>query len=420
MIRRSLLLVERVMYVDAHTPLNCVFAAKIKGNIPEENFNIALYKIQQKHPMLRTVIENQEDGHPVFVLKENIEPIPLRMLERKTDEDWISISREQWGHLFENPKKPLAKVLWIKGDSASEIILVMPHCVCDGATCVTLMRELFSLLDDSEVNLQSYPMFRSINEFLPSDFDIKAKKRKAKLYLFLARIFFFMQRRSKKRNLGDNYVIHWKLDPVVTTNIIKQSKYQGLSVHALLCAAFMRAFQQVQDTSSKGKVICPVDIRRFISEIKQDHLFAFAPTVELSLKKGSKSLLDSARQIKTELTGKIQKINARELLWMGERMHPVVDKMIALMRSSRGGHDITLSNMGNIDIPGIYKNFEVETVYSPTVAFPWLNSNTLVVSTFAGQMDFTFMSNEQFLSQEEAVKIKKCAIDMLTSSIQNS
>ncbi|NQD72826.1 hypothetical protein HP439_19055, partial [Sphingobacterium shayense] len=389
MSRRSLLLVERIMYVDPITPLNCVFAAKIKGNIPEENFNIALYKIQQKHPMLRTVIENQEDGHPVFVLKENIEPIPLRMLERKTDEDWISISREQWGHLFDNPKKPLAKVLWIKGDSVSEIILVMPHCVCDGATCVTLMRELFSLLDDSEVNLQSYPMFRSVNEFLPADFDVKRKKRKAKLYLFLARIFFFMQLKGKKRNLGDNYVIHWKLDSVATANIIERCKAHGLSVHALLCAAFMNAFRQLQAAASKGKVICPVDIRRFIPEIKQDHLFAFAPTVELSLKKGSNSLLDSARQIKTELTGKIQKLNARELLWMGERMHPVLGKMISLLRSTRGGHDVTLSNMGNIDIPRTYKNFEVETVYSPTVAFPWLNSNTLVVSTFGGQMDFS-------------------------------
>ncbi|NQD71307.1 hypothetical protein HP439_11305, partial [Sphingobacterium shayense] len=73
-----------------------------------------------------------------------------------------------------------------------------------------------------------------------------------------------------------------------------------------------------------------------------------------------------------------------------------------------------------IDIPRTYKNFEVETVYSPTVAFPWLNSNTLVVSTFGGQMDFSFISNEHFLSQEEAVKIKKCAIDLLASSIQNT
>jgi hypothetical protein len=36
---------------------------------------------------------------------------------------------------------------------------------------------------------------------------------------------------------------------------------------------------------------------------------------------------------------------------MGENMHPVADRMISLLKSSKGGHDITLSNMGKIDIP---------------------------------------------------------------------
>jgi hypothetical protein len=44
--------------------------------------------------------------------------------------------------------------------------------------------------------------------------------------------------------------------------------------------------------------------------------------------------------------------------------------MISLLKSSKGGHDITLSNMGKIDIPNDYKNFKLETIYSPTVAFP--------------------------------------------------
>jgi hypothetical protein len=38
MIRRNLMMVERIMYVDPDTPVNCVFTAKIKGEIPEENF----------------------------------------------------------------------------------------------------------------------------------------------------------------------------------------------------------------------------------------------------------------------------------------------------------------------------------------------------------------------------------------------
>jgi hypothetical protein len=319
--------------------------------------------------------------------------------------------------LFKDEKKPLAQLVWIKGNDVSEILWVLPHCICDGTSLVTMMTELLALLDDPAVELQPYEVFSSVDDFLPLDFNMKKKKRKAHFYLVMARLFFLMQRKSKIRNLGTNYVVHWKLNSDTTAQITEKSKAHGVSVHALLCSSFMQAFQEIQGKQAKGKVISPVDVRHFIPEIRQDHVFAFAPTVELSLKKGSTDLLDNARQIKKDLVGKIEKMEARELLWMGEQMHPVAERMISMMKSSKGGHDVTLSNMGRINIPSDYKNFKVETVISPTVAFPWLNSNTLVATTYNQQMDFTFMSNEHFLPKEEAVTIKNKAIELLTSSL---
>lgn len=416
MIRRNLMMVERIMYVDPETPVNLVFTAKIKGNVPEENFKVALEKIQQKHPLLRTRIDNSEK-YPFFIEEKDIKPIPLRIVERKTDEDWLKESETEWFRLFNDEKKPLAQLVWIKGQKVSEILWVLPHCICDGTSLVTMMTELLALLDDPAMELQPYEVFSSVDDFLPVDFDMKKKKRKARFYLMMGRLFFLMQRKSKTRNLGSNYVVHWKLNPTTTLQITEKAKAHGVSVHALLCSSFMQAFQYSQGKQAKGKVISPVDVRHFIPEIRQDHVFAFAPTIELSLKKGNPDLLDNARQIKKDLTEKIGKMEARELLWMGEQMHPVVERMVAMMKSSKGGHDVTLSNMGRINIPGDYKNFKVETIISPTVAFPWLNSNTLVTTTYNQQMDFTFMSNEQFLPKEEAVKIKNKAIELLTSPL---
>lgn len=417
MIRRNLMMVERIMYVDPETPVNCVFTAKIKGNIPEENFKAALEKIQQKHPLLRTRIDNSSEKYPFFIEEKDIESIPIRIVERKTDEDWLQESEKEWFRLFKDEKKPLAQLVWIKGQNVSEILWVLPHCICDGTSLVTMMTELLALLDDPALELQPYEVFSSVDDFLPLDFDMKRKKRKARFYLMMGRLFFLMQRKSKIRNLGKNYVVHWKLSSDTTAQITEKSKAHGVSVHALFCSSFMQAFQEIQGKQAKGKVISPVDVRHFIPEIRQDHVFAFAPTVELSLKKGSTDLLDNARQIKKDLVGKIEKMEARELLWMGEQMHPVAERMISMMKSSKGGHDVTLSNMGRINIPSDYKNFKVETVISPTVAFPWLNSNTLVATTYNQQMDFTFMSNEHFLPKEDAVTIKNKAIELLTSSL---
>ncbi|KFF19235.1 condensation domain-containing protein [Chryseobacterium sp. JM1] len=417
MIRRNLMMVERIMYVDPETPVNCVFTAKIKGNIPEENFKAALEKIQQKHPLLRTRIDNSSEKYPFFIEVKDIEPIPLRIVERKTDEDWLKESEKEWFRLFKDDKKPLAQLVWIKGNEVSEILWVLPHCICDGTSLVTMMKELLGLLDDPSFEMNPYDVFNSVNDFLPVDFNTKKQKRKARFFLMMGRLFFLMQRKSKIRNLGSNYVVHWKLNSATTAQITEKSKAHGVSVHALLCSSFMQAFQDVQGKQAKGKVISPVDVRHFIPEIRQDQVFAFAPTVELSLKKGNTDLLSNARQIKKDLVEKIEKMEARELLWMGEQMHPVVERMVSMMKSSKGGHDVTLSNMGKINIPSDYKNFKVETIISPTVAFPWLNSNTLVTTTYNQQMDFTLMSNEHFLPKEEAVKIKDKAIELLTSSL---
>ncbi|MGH1518118.1 condensation domain-containing protein [Chryseobacterium sp. JK1] len=416
MIKRKLMMVERIMYVDPETPVNCIFAAKIKGELPEQNFKTALEKIQQKHALLRVVIDSKTEKYPFFIEEKEIAPIPLRIVERKTDEDWLTESQKEWKVLFEEEKTPLARVVWVRGQDVSEVFWAIPHCISDGTTGVTLMKELLQLLDNPALELEPYEPFTSVDEFLPSNFNVKSKKFKAKLYLTFARFFFMLQQKSKKRNLGHNYVLHQKLDPATTSQITERCKANGVSVHALLCSAFMQAFQEVKGKDAKGKVISPVDVRHFIPEIKEDHLFAFAPTVDLAIKKGSSDLLNNAKHIKEDLVQKIGKMEARELLWMGEQMHPIVDRMISMLKSSNGGHDVTLSNMGRINIPNEYKNFSIETIFSPTVAFPWLNSNTLTTSTYNHQMDFIFLSNEDFLPKAEAAQIKEKAIALMTTS----
>ncbi|AYZ35033.1 hypothetical protein EGY07_05335 [Chryseobacterium indologenes] len=417
MMKRRLMMVERIMYVDSKTPLNVIFTARISGQLPEENFRLALDKIQQKHALLRVSIDEKTGQYPFFIEQQDISSIPVRITQRETESDWLYESETEWFRLFDDDKKPLARLVWVKGKETSEILWVMPHCISDGTTGVTLMRELLQLLDNPDAELLPYEPFESVDDFLPSDFNAGTRKFKARFYLLFARFFFMLQSKSKKRNLGKNYALHRKLDPQTTAQITEKCKANGISVHALLCAAFMQAFRDVQGEKAKGKVISPVDVRHFIPEIKQDHLFAFAPTVELSIKKGNHSVMDNAKEIKKDLFEKINKMEARELLWMGEQMHPIVERMISLLKSSNGGHDVTLSNMGKIDIRGDYQHFKLETIISPTVAFPWLNSNTLVTSTYNRQMDFTFMSNEHFLPKEEAMKIKDKALELLTTSV---
>jgi len=418
--KRKLMMVERIMHVDASTPLNCVFAVKIAGSINPENLHTALAKVQQKHPLLRVGIDEEQEGGPYFVTNEYVRSIPVRIAERLTDNDWLKESETEWYKLFDGDNVPLARVVWIRSAAVSELLLVMPHCVCDGGTCVALLSEILNLLDNPAQELDTYTPFNSVQELMPDNFDITKNKRKGRIYSFLGRLFFLLKNTRNKFGTGRNYAIHWKVDEEQTLAIAEATKNAGTSMHAALCVAFLKAFQKVRGAKARGKLISPVDIRRFIPEIKADTMFAFAPIVELTIDKKNPNMdfWEQARKIKTDLTAKIETMNAYEMLWMGEYMHKTVNRMIRFLKATDGSHDVTLSNMGRLSIADKYQNFEVETIYSPTVAFPWRNPNTLVTTTFKNRMDFSFMSNDNFLEETEALKIKDAAMELLFANLQ--
>ena len=84
---------------------------------------------------------------------------------------------------------------------------------------------------------------------------------------------------------------------------------------------------------------------------------------------------------------------------------------LSLLKGSQAKN--LLLETSNLGIQEHYDSFEVETIYSPSVAFPWRNPTTLIVSTFKGEMDFTFCSNKSFLDRAEAMAINTYAVGML-------
>ncbi|RQO73721.1 hypothetical protein DBR40_12985 [Pedobacter sp. KBW01] len=415
--RRRLILGERIMHVDAKTPLNCVFTAKILGSISKENLHKALHKIQQKHPLLQMNID-ATGKVPYFILNANIGKIPVRIAERFTNEDWLAESKMEWYKLFDTQNEPLARVVWLKGETESDLLLVLPHCICDGTTILNLLRELMTLIDNPEQELAPYPSFISVNDLLPEDFSItKFAHFKGKIFAALGRLFFFFKATSNHNLDRSNYAVHWKISTENTKKLLLKCKAENTTVHAAICVAFMEAFKQVQGEKAHGKVICPVDIRRFVEAIKQDTMFAFAPIAELKLDQTENSFWTKAQTLKSDLDAKVAEMKVYDLLSMSEYFHSSVNKMIGFLRTTKGTHDVTLSNMGLLNIRQDYQNFKIETIYSPTVAFPWRNANTLVCSTFNGQLDFSFMSNESFLREFDAWQIKARAMELIKENI---
>ena len=84
---RRLLLLERTMYREGRTPFTSVFSIQLFGRLQEGRLREALARLQDKHPLLRCVIEDGVDSEgPRFVLQDRPAPIPLRLVERKNEQ----------------------------------------------------------------------------------------------------------------------------------------------------------------------------------------------------------------------------------------------------------------------------------------------------------------------------------------------
>ncbi|MBP1651203.1 MAG: Alcohol acetyltransferase [Bacteroidetes bacterium] len=412
---RKLTVGERVMYVSSEAPVNCIFPVKIKGQINQERLEQALQKLQLKHPLLRVVIREDEKGAPYYLTDTQIAPIPIDIRERYTNEDWQQVSVDEWYRPFEVTKGPLARVVWLKSDMVSELLLVCPHCICDGSSILTLLRELLMGLDNPLLDLPPYPSFEHISELLPlSLLDNKKFKLRASVIGKIAGLVLWLKTRGLKPVTSRGYLLNWKLSQELSNTLVYRCKEEGTSLFAAISVAFLEAFRQVRTSQAHNKLICPVDIRRFVPEIAQDELFAFAPIVELSADTSAlNDFWSKTRSFKNDLMAKIDKINIHELLYMGEHFHSSLPRMVTFLKTTEGTHDVTLSNMGKLHLPESFETFELETVYSPSAGFPWRNPNTLVASTYKGLLDFTFISNEAFLPESDARAIQMKAISIL-------
>ena len=419
--KRRLFLLERILYGDGSAPFNGVFALKVKGVLKAERFVSALDRIQRKHALLRARVEKDEKGAPWFVVQEEVPVIPLRMVVRHTDEDWITESRRELGTAFEAAQGPLLRVIWLNGGVVSDIILAFHHCLCDGGSALALMRDLLLLLDEDGADIGVAEAWPTMNELLPvSRLAGGRVVRKAKGIAALLRAGLSLGAlltHSKGKAMiprSEDYLLHWKMNEQLSAALLRYCKSIHVTVNTLLCVAALQAFRSVRGEKARQKVTCPVDMRRYHPAIKKDMLFAFGLAVSLSLKKKrSDSFSGLVQDAQGIMTGKLSKLNAIEFLLTMEYSHAALEDMIKVLTYGKQGDDLMFSNMGKLEIPESYTSFEVETAYSPTVIGPFGNPTTLVATTYRGQLDLSFISNRTVLPEEEARAIRDKMMELL-------
>jgi NRPS condensation-like uncharacterized protein len=406
--KRKLFFLERMIYGNGDTAFNAVVPIKIRGTFPAENLSHALRRLQEKHPFLKAFVEIDKDCMPWFVVNENeANEIPVRIIPRVTDQDWETEVTNEWSTVFNVKKGPLMRVVWLYGDDCSELILVMHHCICDGRSAMSILEDMLLLLDDRDALIGKEIPILSIRDIVPAEVLMDTKKRiKAKLSgKVTSLVLWLMPLQKKLVDRRRDYMINWKLDKKLSDHLIKVSKSTGTTINTLLCKTVLAAFKEIRTESFFNKIVCPVDIRKYIPQIKEENIFAFVTMVVLSAN-DKLDFISDARRMQEDVAKKTAALNPYEMIMQMEESHSSLGNLAKFLKYSKPGNDCLFSNLGKIDIKHQYGSFEVETIFSPSAVGPLGKTTGFVTSTFRGQMDFTFIGSEGFLPYEDALAIK--------------
>lgn len=417
---RKLLFLERFIYGDGTVPKNVTFTVKMRGTITMENLRLALAKVQARHPALTAGVAEDEQGAPWFVSAAQPPEIPLRITARLSDDHWLQESEAECSLPFDMRNGPLMRVVCLHAPAVSDLILVCHHCICDGASMVTLFREILTVQDRPYTTLAHYNSFNSIRDLVPAKvLRDKGIRFKAMLVSLLLRVILRFAASRKELPWGRSFSLRWQLSKEATSALIQRCKQEDVTIHATLCVAFLSAFRHIKGDKAGNKVFCPVNIRRYISAIQADMLLGFATSTTLSMDANPElSFFEKVKKLNADLSKKLAVMNVYAKLTTCEYQHALAKKLEQYFSSARGKHDLTFSNMGCLDIPKHFDSFEVETVHNPILVFKSANPNGIIASTFDGQLNLSLFSNDSYLDEQEAAAIKDKAMELLFNTIE--
>jgi hypothetical protein len=424
---RPLLLLERTMYREGRTPFTTVFPLRIAGELDEKRLRQALARVQAKHPLLRCVIEEAAGG-PRFVLLDRPAPIHLRIVQRRGEDHWETEARREWVTAFDAGREPLVRFVWLRDGDVNELLLIGHHCICDGYSGINLVRECLSVYDHPEQDLGAYAALGAIEDIIPAavlesrrfQFRVRWKTAILRLTLFL--------KRGDGKPFGppiaseQMYFHRWSVSNATALALTESCRSEGVTVLAAVSVTFMQAFRDVRGAAGLAKTSAMVNARPFLPALRADAMFGLAPGVQL-LTKGlppprdmsAGSFWARARAIKRDLTRRVDRLGAGlyDQLAGLERLHDQYTRLVAFFESAPAVRNVTLSNLGRLDLPQQYRGFRLERVYSPLVMVSPTPANTVVLSTFDGQMEFAIISDERSLPRAQALEIQQRAMEIM-------
>lgn len=446
----------------SHAPFSTVtMVARIKGHVTEEMLKTAVEKAQQQHTLLRVRIK-EDAAHDLWFTSEGVQEIPIKVVPRTLENDWIEIHAEGAKIPYEFEKRPAIRFILVQSPHVSELIILCHHIICDGMSLAYLARDLMVHLGDPDAEAQVMAAPEPISlENIPSDvapsrlikyFINKIKQKWAEEYVS----FDQQDYEALNKAYWDNFtheILTIEMSEDETSQLVNRCRKENVTVNTALITAFLGAEKAVMDEKPHHtKTAVAVSLRDRLPTPPGEGMGYFALGLEVKYKyTAKKSFWQNARNYHKKIGSNISNKKAfgdlTSYLQMDSNIYealsfkklggfvkpdsPSYKKLTAfskredvvvrlLQRAKIETLDAkilgpAITNLGRMDFPKNYGNLELDRlIMQPGGAFPLVHVDMVLGAvTCAGKLSLVVEYAEEAVDTVTMERIKEQALTFL-------
>ncbi|MET1055177.1 MAG: condensation domain-containing protein [Pedobacter sp.] len=358
-----------------------VLAAEIDGRETEEAWQLAIKKVQQRHPNLSVKIVMDPFHRPVLKHVPGME-IPLRTVDVENDYRWEQEAEKELSTRFNTETGPLVRVVLVQKPENTVLLVAASHTISDGTSLTYFIRDVLSAVTGQELEPMKAQRSNDEEVGFPEDVAIVGQEQATSLENNFKPVF------PKVSTL--------RIDRETTHKIIEKSRLEGTTVHGVLCAAVLIASRKMRPewADKKIEMISPVCSRR---ALKLDDNFGLNITTQAVYFEEEQHLTfwDIARLAKAELEGTHTVEHVKNYLGIFRDLtfnSADLQRMIEVLKEAFN-HQIMVTNLGRAKFHSDFGKLQIKALYGPMVRSGKGHEQTVGAITCNGSLSLTNTSD---------------------------
>lgn len=410
---------ERVVWLSTQAgSLNFVNVAHLSNVLDEHVLRKALDLLPQRHPLLKTRIEIQ--GNELLFNSDAVPQIPLRTEVRCSDDHWYDEAEKEINSPFPCFEGPLVRVVLLRGDKTSDILITFHHIIGDGMSGVYLMRDLLQLAGQITRGItpvvEPFPERPPMEDMLPAR-GMDGLVKTASLIGKQARTILVLRPKKLPKD-GEApkeecraHIIHQVLSQKETQNLVTRCREESTTVHGALCAALLKASAAlICDVTEKERPIpvsfmSTVDLRQFLNPPVGEEVGFFVSLVITGQNVArTTKFWDLARTARDEVYKSIEKGEQFIFISLLDKLFPKGATPTSLTKRASSIYPAALlvTNLGRLTIPEEYGPLFLQKFHMALADTSVPEHFTASVVTYRDELTINFSYTEPTLSEEHA------------------